>query len=721
MEKKFKKRLDELIHEIEKYNPGFDRDFLKKAYKFSYNTHKEQFRLSGKPYFIHCIEVAKIMIELKMDLTTIVGALLHDTIEDSGVVKSELKEEFSEEVAEIVDGVTKIGEIKYKKREEQQVENFRKMLLSMIKDIRVIIVKFGDRLNNMRTLEYLPPNKRELIAIETFEVYAPLAQRLGISIISWELEDLALKFIHSESYLNIMKQVKGTRKSREKYLEKVKNPLMDNLKNAGINAQIEGRPKHFYSIYRKMKKRNCSFKEIFDLFAVRIIVDKLEDCYYTLGIVHTLYPPIRDRFKDFIATPKLNGYQSIHTTVIGPESKQLEIQIRTYEMHNNADVGIASHWRYKEGKTSTNIIDKQLEWLRATIEWQNETNDPKEFMENLKVDLFQEEIYVFTPRGDLLKLPVEATPIDFAFEVHTDIGLHAIGAKVNGQIVPLNTKLQSGDNIEILTSTKSNLNPDWITFTITSKARNFIKKWIKSSLKEHSVKLGEEIISREFKALKIKNINETIQQITEKMGFSDIQSLYGSIGRGETSTINVIKKLPEDKILEFQKKRFISRDIKKRIKSSDGIRVIGMDNMLIEFSKCCYPVPGDKIQGVHKKGKGMIIHRSDCSNIQLNIEETENLVPVVWDTDNAEEFNVEIKLMGEDRIGLLKDIANTISENNINIININMNVKDSIVTANILIKVRNLRHLTNILSNIEKIKGVINIERLSDNEKIYQN
>ncbi len=713
MEKKFKKRLDELIGEIEKYNPGFDRDFLIKAYKFSYNTHKEQFRLSGKPYFIHCVEVARIMVELKMDLVTIVSALLHDTIEDSGIMKSELKEEFSEEIAEIVDGVTKIGEIKYKKREEQQVENFRKMLLSMVNDIRVIMVKFGDRLNNMRTLEYLPPEKREPIAVETLEIYAPLAHRLGISIICWELEDLALKFLDSDTYIELVKKVKGSRKSREKYLEKIKTPFLESLKNANIKAQIEGRPKHFYSIYRKMKKRNCSFEEIFDLSAVRIIVDKLEDCYYALGIVHTLYPPIRERFKDFIATPKLNGYQSIHTTVIGPEGKRLEIQIRTHEMHYYADVGIASHWKYKAGEASADIIDKQLEWLGTMMEWQNDTSDPREFLENLKVDLYHEEIFVFTPKGDLLKLPNGSTPIDFGFEVHTDIGLHCIGAKVNGQVVPLYTKLESGDAVEILTSAKPKLNPNWITFAKTPKAKNVIKKWIKNSIKEQSIKLGEELLLKELNALKIKELDELLQVMPEKMGFSDIQSLYSSIGKGETSIISVIKKLPEEKFLEFQKKKFISRIIRRRTKSPHGIRVLGMDNMLIEFAECCHPVPGDKIHGVLEKGKGVIIHRSDCRDIQKHFEDPEELVPVIWDAEKSGNFKVNIKLMGEDRVGLLKDIANAISESDTNIININLDVNDAIATSNILIEVKNLQQLTNVLGNIRKINGVISVERFN--------
>ena len=719
MEKKFKKRLDKLINEIEKYDPDFDRDLLTKAYRFSYNTHKEQLRLSGKPYFLHCVEVAKIMVELKTDLTTVVCGLLHDTIEDSGITKNELKEEFSDEIAEIVDGVTKIGEIRYKKREEQQVENFRKMLLSMINDIRVILVKFGDRVNNMRTLEYLPPQKRELIAIETLEIYAPLAHRLGISRISWELEDLSLKFLDPEAYQELVRKVKGTRKGREKYLEKIEAPLLESLKNAGINAQIEGRAKHFYSIYKKMKKRNCSFEEIYDLFAVRIIVDKLDECYYTLGIVHTLYPPIRERFKDFIATPKLNRYQSIHTTVIGPEGRRLEIQIRTHEMHYNADFGIASHWRYKEEETSIDKIDKQMEWLRTIMEWQNETSDPKEFLENLKVDLFQEELFVFTPKGDLLKLPIGATPIDFAFEVHTDIGLHCIGAKVNGNVVPLDTKLQSGDTVEILTSTAPKPNPNWITFAKTSKARSLIKKWLKSSLEQQSIKLGEELLLKVLNTLKIKNLDESLEVVAEKMGFSDIQSLYSSIGKGEVNVGSVIRRLPEENFLEFQKKRFISRTIKRMAKSQIGIRLLGIDNMLIEFGKCCHPVPGDKIQGLLVKGKGVTIHRSDCSNVYQHVEETEKLVPVVWDEDSSENYIVSIKLVGEDRLGFLKDVATAVSELDTNIINANLEVRDSIATNTLMIEVKNLHQLTNIIRNIRKVKGVISVERFDNSEKKY--
>jgi len=714
MEKKFKKKLDELIQEIEKYNPEFDSDLLIKAYEFSYNSHKEQLRLSGKPYFLHCVEVAKIMIELKMDLITIASALLHDTIEDGGVTKKDLMEEFSEEVAEIVDGVTKIGEIRYKKREEQQAENFRKMLLSIVKDIRVILVKFGDRLNNMRTLEYLPMQKREMIAIETLEIYAPLAHRLGISRISWELEDLSLKFLDPEVYEELVKKVKGSRKSREKYLEKIKEPLLKSLESKDINAKIDGRAKHFYSIYKKMKKRNCTFEEIYDIFAVRVMVDKLEDCYYALGIVHTLYPPIRERFKDFIATPKLNGYQSIHTTVMGPEGKRLEIQIRTDEMHYNADFGIASHWKYKEGKTSIDQIDKQLVWLRTMMELQNDTSDPREFMENLKIDLFQEELFVFTPKGDLIKLPMGATPVDFAFEVHSDIGLHCIGAKVNGNVVPVNTQLQSGDTVEILTSPTPKPNPNWITFVKTSKASGSLKKWMKNSLKQQSIKLGEELLMNELKSLKIKNITESVKVVAEKMGFSDVQSLYSSIGESETTISNVVKKLPEEYLLEFQKKRFITRLIKKKSKSYRGLRVLGVDNKMLELGTCCHPVPGDKIQGILVKGRGVVIHRSDCQNIQNFIENPDKLVPVLWDVDSSENFTVRIKLVGEDRIGFLRDVTSAISNLNTNIIKVNMEVKDSIITNTMLIEVPNLRQLTEIMMNIRKVKGVINVERFDN-------
>ena len=715
MEKKFKRRLDELIKEIEKYNPQFDRELLLKAYKFSYDTHKEQLRLSGKPYFIHCIEVAKIMVELKMDLTTIICGLLHDCIEDSQVTREELREEFSEKVADIVNGVTKIGEIKYKRTEEQRAENFRRIMFSMVKDIRVIIVKFGDRLNNMRTLEFHRPKKRELIALETLEIYAPLAQRLGISRIGWELEDLSLKVLDEEAYTQLVRKIKASRKERERYVDKVKEPLLKSLEKSGIKANIEGRAKHFNSIYRKMKRRNCSFEEIYDLFAVRIIVDKMEDCYYALGIVHTLFPPIRERFKDFIATPKLGGYQSIHTTVIGPEGKRVEIQIRTHEMHFNADLGIAAHWRYKQGKTGVDMLDKQLESIRAIIEGQDDTS-PTEFIEYLKIDLFQEEVFVFTPRGDMIRLPVGATQVDFAFEVHTDIGLHCIGAKVNGRVVPLNTELQSGDTVEILTTSAPCPDPDWITFTKTSKARKIIKKWIKDSLNQQSIELGKELLLGEFKTLKNINIDEALSSASKKLGFSDTDALYGSVGRGETTISSVAKKLPEKYILEFQKKRFIKRMIKGKSPLQRGIRVLGMGNISISLGKCCNPIPGDKIQGVIPKGiNGVTVHRADCSQLLNKNYNLGKFVPVVWETDNTEMYSVGFKLVGEDRKGFLKDVVSVISDLDANIVTADIKVKDSIVTDIFLVEVLDLQQLTAIIRDISRIKGVISIERFINN------
>ncbi|MCK4965396.1 bifunctional (p)ppGpp synthetase/guanosine-3',5'-bis(diphosphate) 3'-pyrophosphohydrolase, partial [bacterium] len=518
-----------------------------------------------------------------------------------------------------------------------------------------------------------------------------------------------------EAYIQLVRKIKGSRKERERYVDKVKIPLFKSLEKSGIKAYIEGRAKHFNSVYRKMKRRNCSFEEIYDLFAVRIIVDKLEDCYYALGIVHTLFPPIRERFKDFIATPKLNGYQSIHTTVIGLEGKRVEIQIRTHEMHFNADLGITAHWRYKQGKTSVDVLDKQLESIRAIIEGQDDTS-PTEFIEYLKIDLFQEEVFVFTPKGDMIRLPVGATPIDFAFEVHTDIGLHCIGAKINGRVEPLNTQIQSGDTIEILTTSTPRPNPNWITLTKTSKARRIIKKWIKDSLNQQSIELGKELLLDELKSLKIKNIDESLSSASKKLGFNDIDAFYGSVGRGETTISSVAKNLPEEYVLEFQKKRFIKRMIKSKSPLHKGIRVLGVNNVSISLGECCNPIPGDKIQGVIPKGvSGVVVHRIDCSQLLNKNNNLGKFVPVVWEADNTEWYSVGFKLVGEDRKGFLKDIVSVISDLDANIVTADIKVKDSIATNIFLVEVLDLQQLTAIIRDISRIKGIISVERFINN------
>jgi GTP pyrophosphokinase len=474
-----------ILRKLQRYSHHtVDVDLLTRAYHFAADAHKDQLRKSGAPYFEHCLEVAKILCGLRMDYFTIAGGLLHDVVEDTGVTIGEVEEKFGKEVAVLVDGVTKISELKFDSLEARQAENFRKMLLSMVRDIRVILIKFADRLHNMRTIEYLPEKKRARIAIETRDVYAPLAYRLGIAKVRWELEDLSLKTLAPKAYWELVQKIAEKREEREAYIRRITTPIRKELKQAGLVAKITGRPKHFYSIYQKMLRQEKTFEEVYDLSAIRIVTKRTEECYFALGIIHSLFTPIQERFKDYIATPKSNMYQSLHTTVIGPGGKMVEIQIRTEDMHRTAEEGIAAHWRYKEGRQKEDELDKHLVWLRQMLDWQND--DPQEFMENLRIELFQDEVFVFTPKGDLFKLPVGSTPVDFAFAVHTNIGLHCLGAKIGGKIVPLNYKLRSGDAVEIITSANQKPNPDWIKFVRTSKARSKIKKWIKESMVEQS-------------------------------------------------------------------------------------------------------------------------------------------------------------------------------------------------------------------------------------------
>ncbi|MFQ6094198.1 MAG: RelA/SpoT family protein, partial [bacterium] len=529
-----------LLDEVKSYTRTADLDFITHAYRFSEMAHKNQSRRSGRPYMDHCVEAARILAGLHLDSATIAAGLLHDVVEDTKITIEQVREEFGEEIAGLVDGVTKIGGLTFQSREEQQAENFRKMLLSMAKDIRVILIKFADRLHNMRTLEHLSPKKAKEIALETLDVYAPLAHRFGISRIKWELEDLSLKYIHPRAYQELEAKITETRQEREQYIKEVEKPLVKELKKAGVKANIYGRAKHFYSVYEKMNRRNVPFEEIQDLLAIRVIVSTVQDCYHALGVVHSLYTPVQDRFDDYIATPKSNMYQSLHTTVVGPRGKMVEIQIRTREMHRIAEEGIAAHWRYKEGKEKEDELDQHMRWLRQLIDWQVETPDPREFLESLKIDLFQDEAFVFTPKGDLFRLPKGSTPIDFGFAVHTDIGLHCSGARVNGKFVPLSTPLRSGDTVEIITSPSQKPNQDWLNIVKTPRAKSKIRGWLREQLHEQSVKLGEEILERELKKHRIKKRpKEELLGIAQDFGFFDLSGLYAALGSGDLSGLQV--------------------------------------------------------------------------------------------------------------------------------------------------------------------------------------
>ncbi len=716
MEKKYQHSLEALIEQIKQYNRGLDVKLLQKAFEFSYEAHKDQLRKSGDPYFEHPLEVARILVDLKMDVGTICGALLHDVAEDTGVTLEEVNEAFGPEITTLVDGVTKISELKFDSLEKLQAENFRKMIISMVKDIRVILIKFADRLHNMRTIEFLPERKRERIARETLEVYAALAHRLGIAKIKWELEDLAFKTLNPQAYEELAKKVNAKRDDRERYIKRISQPIQRELNRLQIEASISGRPKHLYSIYMKMQRRGLPFEEIHDLLAVRIVVKKIEDCYYALGIVHSLFTPVSDSFNDYIATPKSNMYQSLHTTVIGPDGKMVEIQIRTEEMHRTAEEGIAAHWRYKEGRVKEDEIDKHFVWLRRVLEWQQDAPDSAEFMENLKIDLFHDEVFVFTPRGDLFRLPAGSTPVDFAFAVHTDVGYHCLGAKVNSKIVPLNHRLRSGDTVEIITSQTQHPNQDWIKFVKTSKARSKIKHWIRDSMFEQSVKLGEEIAQREFKKYNIRKTDDELIEIAQSYGLSDINQLYAAIGRGDLPIQGILQKIAPEKMEQLKDETFLKRFIRRAKGPEKGVRVQGIENMLINFGRCCQPVPGDKIIGFITRGRGVIVHRTDCKNILNLLKDPERSIDVEWDVDKDKRFLVRLYMVAHDRPYFLRDVTEAISSTNANIVNVVLKTEEFMVHNNMLIEVRNLKHLTSIIQKIGKIKGIINVERLNGSE-----
>lgn len=718
MEKNWEKERKKFHREVLAAFPQADMAIIDKAFDFGKDAHKNQRRWSGEPYFIHCVEVATIIAQLRLDVISIIASLLHDVVEDTGVSIEDVREEFGEEVAHIVDGETKISSVTADKGEIRQAENFRKMLLSMVSDIRVILIKFADRLHNMRTIEHLPQRKQEQISRETLEVYAPLAHRLGIARIKLELEDLAFKVLEPDAYRYLVRKVRDKKSDRDAYIDRVKDPLGKALKKAGIHASIYGRSKSFFSIFKKIKDRGVPFEEIYDLLAVRIICDNIESCYHTLGIVHTIFPPIPERFKDYIATPKLNGYQSIHTTVIGPLGRMLEIQIRTKSMHRTAEIGIAAHWRYKEGRKKAERVDRQLDWLKTILDFQDDSGDPRELLEDLKIDLFQDEVFVFTPRGDLIKLPQGATPIDFAFAVHSDVGFHCIGSKIGGRIVPLNTPLKSGDSVEIITSTNQHPNQNWIKFVKTAKARGHIKRWLKKTLRDQSAKLGEELLQKELKEIRADMPAGKLGEAARTLGFATLQDLFVSIGQGDSTVKSVVRRLfPE--MTEERKPEAVTDKIQKRLKGSPyGVRVQGIDNLLIQFAGCCQPVPGDKITGFLTRGKGVTVHRNDCPNLPQLLEEPERKIDVTWDVTDGKRFLVGIRVLGEDRRNFLRDITEAISSSDVNILSGSLKVEDTIATNTFLLEVKDSDHLISITRNLLKVKGVITVDRFSGSGEI---
>ena len=685
---------------------------LWKAYEFGLRHHDGQKRLSGKPYFSHCIAVASTLAGWKMDTTTIIAGLLHDTVEDTEATLDDIVKNFGDDLGNLVDGLTKISEISYSSRKEKQVGNFMKMLLSVAQDMRVIIIKFADRLHNMETIKHMPHIKRHRIAVETRDIYVPLAHRLGMSTVKSQLEDLVLSVLNPSGFKEIESKVKSSERQREKFIKKVIEPVNEELNKYDIVPLIYGRAKSYASIYGKMMNRNKSFKEIYDLYAIRIIVEKIENCYLALGIVHNVYLPVQDRFKDFIATPKSNGYQSIHTTVIGPNGQKIEIQIRTKEMEETAEIGVAAHWMYKGNKS--NGIDKNVKWLRELLEiLQNESTDPKEFMDLLKIDLYNEEIFVFTPMGDLIQLPINATPVDFAFHVHSQVGMHCMGAKINHIVAPLNTKLKNGDMVEIITSKKQMPSYGWQKFIVTTKARNQINRYLRKTRDDESIKLGTEILTKTLRRMKLYGDLEEFKNSYNKFGFADSKSLLMSLGTGVLTVRDMFRKIrPKEEINE---KDILDKKSNKIFNfprnNPKGITLDGIDNLLINFGKCCNPISGDELIGFVTRGRGVTIHRSECNSLPLLNNESDRLVPVDWNVKSSEQFNVLLKVVGQDYKGWLKDVSECISKQNVNIASVDIKVNDNIAEAQIIVQVNNNRQLKRLMNKMTKLKNIDYVKR----------
>ena len=709
---------------------------VQKAYDFAARVHADQKRRSGEPYIIHPTQVAYILAQMKMDDETLCAAFLHDTVEDTDTKLDDIKEMFGAKVAMLVDGVTKLGKIEYISKEERQIENYRKMFLAMAKDIRVVIIKLADRLHNMRTMKYMPVYKQQSISKETLEIYAPLANRLGIYTIKWELEDLAFRYRDPEVYYNLVEQVKVKRREREAMVRDAMAQMQAELDKVSIKCEIQGRPKNFYSIYKKMMRDHKELNEIYDLLAIRVLVDTVKDCYGTLGVVHSLWRPIPGRFKDYIAVPKSNMYQSLHTTVVFTNGQPLEIQIRTFEMHRISEYGIAAHWRYKESGGSspatgaTKAYAAKLSWLRQLLEWHKDMSDSRDFVNTVKLDGFADEVFVFTPRGDVIDLPVGSVPIDFAYRIHTDVGNRCIGAKVNGRIVPLDYKLSNGDIVEVITSKQaSGPSRDWINIAGSSDTRNKIKSWFKKERKEENIERGRDMLDKECKRLgydtKEFASQEKLKTVSDKLNLPDVDNMMAALGYGGITLNTIMAKLVEMYKQEQQQKLKQSKDLTQLLnelkprtsnaKSSHGILVKGEDGIMVKLARCCNPVPGDPVVGYITRGNGISVHRSDCPNVMSNNpEEQARLIPVTWDvaTDNVYKANILIQTV--DKPGMMMDIMMAISENKININNVSSHSnKDKVATIHMGLDIGNTGQLDAIMSRIKRIQGVYRVERLT--------
>ncbi|MES2179532.1 MAG: bifunctional (p)ppGpp synthetase/guanosine-3',5'-bis(diphosphate) 3'-pyrophosphohydrolase [Gemmatimonadota bacterium] len=695
-------------------NQRLDQELLARAYRFSEEAHRGQTRNSGEPYVTHCVEVAKILADLQLDSTTVASGLIHDVVEDTKITVEDVEREFGKEIAAIVDGLTKIAKLPNSgSNQDRQVESYRKLLLSIAKDARVIIVKLADRLHNMRTLDYLPEDKQRRIAQETRDLYAPLAHRFGMAKMRWELEDLAFKHLEPDEYKALSKKVAQKRAEREELIAALREPLERELARAGIkDVDVTGRPKHLWSIYKKMKQREKPYEEIFDLLAIRVLVNGVPDCYHALGVIHDGYTPVQERIKDYIAQPKSNGYQSLHTTVFGPGRQLYEIQIRTKAMHRTADFGIAAHWLYKEDAKSADELDKHLTWFRQILELQLDAKTPDEFLEFLKLDLYADEIFVFSPKGDVHQLPKGATPIDFAFAVHSEVGLHCAGAKVNGRIAPLSRELRNSETVEIITATNAKPSRDWLAHVRTGRARHKIRQWLRHEEHSSSVKLGQDILERELRRRRLSKPDESALDVAARqLSLVDAQHLHASIGQGDVSVGLAIKHLfPEHQEDEVPKLSIVERLVEK-VRGSKGVKIQGVDGLMVRYAQCCQPVPGDPVTGYVTRGRGVSIHRADCPNLLFLAHEPERRLEIDWQEAEGERFVVRLTLEGNDRRGLYADVAAAVTDSGTNIRGMELKSTDGKAMGAVLVEVENLAHLQKIIKSTRKVKGITEVAR----------
>lgn len=715
-----------LIEIIKSYQPDETCENIRKAYELADEAHKEQKRVNGDPYILHPLAVAEILADMEIDTTTITASLLHDVVEDTEYILEDIERIFGKEVAFLVDGVTKLNRLDYRTKEDQQVNSMRKMFLAMAKDIRVVVIKLADRLHNMRTLKYMRSEKQKRIAQETLEIYAPLAHRLGIFNIKWELEDLSFRYMEPDKYYDLVDQMKEKRKVREEIVNEAIDVLKKTLTESSISFEINGRPKHFYSIYKKMKKDNRDLSQIYDLYAIRVIVDTVQDCYGVLGIVHSLWKPLPYRFKDYIAMPKPNNYQSLHTTVIGTRGQPVEIQIRTWDMHHIAEYGVAAHWRYKEGRASQKAtgFDEKMGWLRNLLEWQD-TSNPQEFVNALKLDAFSDEVFVFTPRGDVIDLPQGAIPIDFAYRIHTDVGHRCVGAKVNGKIVPLDYALKNGDIVEVITSKTGKPSLDWLKIVGSSESRSKIRNWFKKENREENIEKGSAALEKECKRLghdwKLVSHSGRIAKVAKQMNAGTEDDLLAAVGYGGFAVNTVLIKLLElhkelDRVDDEQNEKSLIEKLKPRKASGhnhSGVLVKGESGLLVRLSKCCSPVPGDPIIGFVTRGRGVSVHRADCPNVRLD-EDVDRLIDVEWDYGMSESFEVNMEISAYDRTGMIADIMAALAEMKISITSINAKVSETkSVTIHLGISIKDLAQFEFVATKIRRLKDVYKVQRFT--------